>query len=56
MPATAKTQTIGGQQVNTAEMTGFNFAGIYSAIETSKRLQSTKPGATVETLSAAVRV
>ncbi len=54
MPAIAKTQTIGGQQVNTAEMTGFNFAGIYSAIETSKRLQSTKPGATVETLSAAV--
>lgn len=36
MPATAKTQTIGGQQVNTAEMTGFGYSGVYDALNGGK--------------------
>lgn len=43
MPATAKTQTIGGQQVNTAEMTGFNYSKMYAAIEVASTFYVVKP-------------
>lgn len=45
MPATAKTQTIGGQQVNTAEMTGLNYSGIYDALNNAKKVGEVNGGA-----------
>lgn len=54
MPATAKTQTIGGQQVNTAEMTGLTFQQMFSADTEALRLKSLTPDARAVSLSDAI--
>lgn len=56
MPATQQTALIGGDNVPTSQMTGMSDNDIFDSLSTGRRLKTTKPSATRDTVADAIAI